>query len=242
MQTRRQLIQWVATAGSLCLSPWAGSQTAPSRALLDSRRLRYTVSGKKSGIQYSANATLDWRRNATRYEATWSASLLFVFKRKQTSSGSIANEKITPQRFVDEGKRIREASLDQKAQQVRYTEAGPAAWVPGMQDRVSLFFTLPSLITAAQREGRTRIDMPVTGANGRADWEMDIGKPETVTTPAGTWLATPVKRRVAAADTAATLWYAGDHNLIPVRILMTEPDGTFLDQRLDGQMPLPNLP
>jgi hypothetical protein len=110
-----------------------------------------------------------------------------------------------------------------------------------MQDRVSLFFALPKWIAAAKQSGEQAFVVPVTGANGRADWRMQIGPPENVVTPAGTWLATPVTRVVGPNDTAATLWYASENAQFPVRILLTEPDGTFIDQRLDRQNKLPDL-
>jgi len=242
MQSRRQLIlkgAWVTAA--LCATPitWVHG-AAPSRGQ-PSVSLHYAVNGKKSGINYKAKATLTWQRNATHYSAAWQVSLLFVFNRKQTSTGLLVNGYPEPRRFVDDGKRIREAVLDPTTKQVRYTDAGAASWAPDMQDRVSLFFALPNWIAEAKQSGQQTFVVPVTGANGRADWRMQIGAPETIVTPAGTWLATPVKRLVGPDDTAATLWYASEDATFPVRILLTEPDGTFIDQRLDKQNKLPDL-
>ena len=241
MHSRRQFIlkgTWTTAALWATPIPWV--HATPSRGQ-PSVSLHYAVSGKKSGINYNAKATLTWQRNATHYSAAWQVSLLFAFNRKQTSTGLLVNDHPEPRRFVDDGKRIREAVLDPKAKQVRYTEASAASWEPGMQDRVSLFFALPKWIAEANQSGRKTFVVPVTGANGRADWRMQIGSPETVVTPAGTWLATPVTRVVGPADTAATLWYTSENTQFPVRILLTEPDGTFIDQRLDKQKKLPDL-
>lgn len=242
MQSRRRLIiKASCSTAVLWATPLTLVHGVVPLASQPSVALRYAVAGKKSGLSYSAKATLMWQRNATHYTATWQVSMLFVFNRKQTSTGLLMNGQPEPRRFVDDGKRIREAALDPQTKQVRYTEAGAAPWEPEMQDRVSLFFALPKWLAEAKQASRTSFVVPVTSANGRSDWRMRIGQPETVVTPAGTWIATPVTRIVGANDTAATLWYASDAGRFPVRILLTEPDGTFIDQRLDGQNKLPDL-
>ena len=242
MQSRRQLIlkgTWTTAALWAAPMTWVHGAVPPSGQ--PSVSLHYAVNGKKSGINYTAKATLNWQRNATHYSAAWQVSLLFVFNRKQTSTGLLVNGRPEPRRFVDDGKRIREAVLDPTTKQVRYTDAGAASWEPDLQDRVSLFFALPEWIARAKQLGQQTFVVPVTGANGRTDWRMRIGPPETVVTPAGTWLATPVARVVDSGDTAATLWYASTNPGFPVRVLLTEPDGTFIDQRLEKQNKLPDL-
>ena len=55
---------------------------------------------------------------------------------------------------------------------------------------------------------------------------------EQVVTPAGTFDALRlVKQRDGPQDRATELWLAERHGLVPVRVLVTEQDGTRLDQR-----------
>jgi hypothetical protein len=136
--------------------------------LLPSTAITYAVSGKKSGIRYTATATLRWQRNATRYIAALSASLLVFLKREQTSSGQVVAGLPAPRRFVDKGKRIRQADLDPVTQRIRYTEAGGAPWTADTQDRVSLFFALPAAVKRAQAAGLKQFGFPVTSANALA--------------------------------------------------------------------------
>jgi hypothetical protein len=204
-------------------------------APLPSSVFEYDVDGKKSGIPYSASATLKWKLNGTQYEAAMAAEMLFVFKRKQTSNGFLQDDLIAPRLFRDEGKKGREVRIDAK-QRIVLFEGGVTQTLPAnIQDRVSLFFALPKLINEAKLKGQTQFSVPVISTTNVATWTMQIGAPEPVATKSGTWTAIPVKRVVGKADTASTIWYGGDKYQIPVRILMREPDGTFIDQRLTKQ-------
>ena len=245
--SRRQALRRTLMGVSLgWLMPWrvgAGmAHAATTVTLLPSTAITYAVSGKKSGIRYTATATLRWQRNATRYIAALSASLLVFLKREQTSSGQVVAGLPAPRRFVDKGKRIRQADLDPVTQRIRYTEAGGAPWTADTQDRVSLFFALPAAVKRAQAAGLKQFGFPVTSANALAEWTVAIEPRETITTPLGTWAALRLRRIVdTTRDTQATIWLAGSHDLLPVRILLEEPDGTFLDQRISQQTPLPDL-
>jgi hypothetical protein len=63
-------------------------------------------------------------------------------------------------------------------------------------------------------------------------YRFTVSGRETVATPAGTFEAIRVSRVREKDDNATEVWLAAARGMIPVRILVTEPDGATFDQVL----------
>ena len=237
---------WLKPLGAL-LGTWpisyaAQANNAPNR-LLPSTELVYDLTGMQKGLRYNATATLRWQRNNSRYVAALSARILVVFKRNQTSQGRIVGQALQPSLFMDEGKRMRQASFNAPERRIDYTESGPAPYTPETQDRLSIYFMLPALMAQARQRQRNTFSVPVTSANSLTQWDFNIGAREVIDTPMGQWPAQTLSRvRQTADDTSAKLWYGGTDGLLPLRIRLEDSDGTWLEQSLRSHTRIDDLP
>lgn len=210
--------------------------------LLPSTELVYDLTGMQKGLRYNATATLRWQRNGDRYVAALSARILVVFKRNQTSQGRIVGQALQPSLFVDEGKRVKQATFNADAQRIDYTESGPAPYTPDTQDRLSVYFTLPQLMAQARKQQRNTFSVPVSSANSLTQWDFTIGSRDVIDTPMGQWPAQILSRvRQTADDTSAKLWYGGTNGLLPLRIRLEDSDGTWLEQSLRSHTRIDDL-
>jgi hypothetical protein len=250
--SRRQCLQWGAASALTALpfaplSPLAAfasrAHAASSDLLLPSSELTYDLEGMQNGLRYKASATLRWQRNTQAYEAELSARILIVFKRRQLSQGVLSAFALRPQRFTDEGKRIRQASFDASNQRIDYTESGPAPWNEHAQDRLSIYFMLPQLMAQARLHQHNTITLPVSSANSLSTWQLRLDGRDAITTPMGSYSAQRISRVAQAAnDTQATLWFGGAQDVLPLRIRLEDGDGTWLEQSLASQRRLDDLP
>jgi hypothetical protein len=144
--------------------------------------------------------------------------------------------------FVDEGKRIKQATFNADAQRIDYTESGPAPYTPDTQDRLSVYFTLPQLMAQARKQRRNTFSVPVSSANSLTQWDFTIGSRDVIDTPMGQWPAQILSRvRQTADDTSAKLWYGGTNGLLPLRIRLEDSDGTWLEQSLRSHTRIDDL-
>lgn len=232
-------------AGASALSitlPRAACANGMSNQVLPSTELVYDLTGVHKGLRYTSTATLRWQRNTSRYMAALSARILVVFKRNQTSQGRIIGQTLHPDLFVDEGKRIKQATFDDAAQRINYTESGPAPYTPGTQDRLSIYFALPALMAQARKRQRDTFSVPVSSANSLTDWHFRIGPREVIDTPMGQWPAhTLLRVSQTTDDTSVKLWYGGADGLLALRIRLEDSDGTWLEQRLRSHSRIDDL-
>jgi len=226
-------------------SPPAGSKAGPAPAAAPaasappsdpppSAELRYEVSGQAKGFGYSAQGSLSWRREGPNYEARMELAMPLLGKRVQTSRGSIGPDGLRPTRFADLRKGERAAHFEAEARRIRFSNNAPdAEWLPGAQDRLSLFLQLGGLLRAQPRQTGDVLSFQVAGVGDAEVWRFEVGPLETLSLPAGQIEARLLRRAARQPhDTTVEVWLAPSMNHLPVRLRITQENGDVADQRL----------
>lgn len=196
--------------------------------------LRFKVHGFVKGMQYHANAELQWRTEGDRYHARQSIIAFLLGSMEQTSTGLLTAQGLQPLLFTDRrfAKR-RSVALDWQAQQATFDPARePAPIGPGAQDRLSVFLQLASMLQALPelRTPGTRIDIPTLGSRRLQMWTFVVEQTDTVELPNGPVAALRLQRQPQAGDEdTAQLWVNPTQGYVPVRIHMQERNGDVMD-------------
>ena len=221
------------------------ARTQPPAQLPASVRLGYDIRGKAKGLGYSADAQLQWLVEGPRYTAELEISAFLVGSRVQTSQGSVGPQGLLPLRFGDRRRGAEKAAhFDHARQLIRFSNNAPDVPLqPGAQDRLSVFLQLGALLQArpqAYPEGAS-IAVQVASTGGAEVWQFQVGALQSLALPAGTVPARRLLREPRRDyDSTVEVWLAPSLQHLPVRIRVTEHDGSLADQLL-RQMP-PQLP
>ena len=216
---------------------------APPVRIPAPQRLQFEVSGAAKKFNYSASAELLWQHDGHRYQARQEISVLFLGARTQTSSGTLTDAGLRPERFADRSRSEQAAHFDYAAEQITFSANTPAAaLVAGAQDRLSVFIQLGALLAAAPERypSGTRITLATVGARGADVWSFTAEGEELLELPAGAITALKLQRlprRDHDYDQKAELWLAPALGYLPARIRITKANGDFADLRLRSYWP-----
>jgi hypothetical protein len=210
----------------------------PAIKLPPSARLQFQAKGSAKGFQYSAKAQLTFKSDGQRYQAEQEVSAFLMGSRSQTSSGLITPHGLAPQRFVDKARKERSAELDAPAARIRYSDGDePQAVSAGVQDRLSIFLQLSSMVAANPERyapGST-VAINVTSARSAEVWTFVVDGPETLDLPAGPTPSLRLTRQPRKGqDQTAHLWLAPSLQYLPVRIRLSQSNGDFADLQLQA--------
>ena len=154
-----------------------------------------------------------------RLSETWKGRGIYALRGEamRTSRGAVAADGLRPQKFEDRrtGRDPQQAEFD------------PAAKTPTAQrqDRLSFIWSF------AFSPPHGAVSVSVNDGRHVASYVYQAAGRERLKTPAGEFDALRlVKRRDHPQDRATEIWLAADRHYIPVRILVTDKDGTRLDQ------------
>jgi hypothetical protein len=165
---------------------------------------------------------------------TWQGRGLFSLRgsARRTSRGNVVAGRLRPVDFVDErtGRETSRAHFDWAANTLTMEfREGPSTRPipPNAQDRLSFLLAFAFLPPDLQP-----VKFSVADGRGVSDYTFDRVGSERVTTPAGEFDAVKIVRRKDGPDDrrSTEIWLAPKEGSIPVRIRVTEKDGTVLDQ------------
>jgi hypothetical protein len=201
-----------------------------------STRLQYVVTGQARGFHYNATGTLDWELTGDRYSARMEMRMPLLGARVQTSTGAVGPEGLMPERFADKGRSERAAHFEREQRRIRFSANTPEAeWLPGAQDRLSLFMQIAGLLQAnpqAYPAGHL-IDMQVAGTGDAEIWRFQVGEESLLALPAGEMRVRHLVRQPRKEfDSTVEMWLAPDLNHLPVRLRVTQANGDMADQQL----------
>jgi hypothetical protein len=223
-------------------APTAGTSSAPAAAPRSdpppATELNYDVFGQAKGFDYRATGLLSWRREGPNYEARLELAMPLLGKRVQTSQGSVGPDGLRPVRFADKRSSERAAHFEPEARRIRFSNNAPEAeWMPGAQDRLSLFMQLAGLMRAQPRQTGEVLSFQVAGVGDAEVWRFEVGALETLRLPAGNIEARLLKRTPRKAhDSTVEVWLAPSLGHLPVRLRIAQSNGDVADQRL-SRMP-----
>jgi hypothetical protein len=165
---------------------------------------------------------------------TWHGRGLFSLRgsARRTSKGDVVAGRLRPVDFTDQrtGRDTARAHFDWAAQTLtmEYREGPNTRPIPpNAQDRLSFLLAFAFLPPDLQP-----VKLSVADGRGVSDYTFDRVGRERVKTPAGEFDALKIVRRKDGPDDrrSTEIWLAPSEGLIPVRIRVTEKDGTVLDQ------------
>jgi len=149
----------------------------------------------------------------------------------RTSSGTIAGGVLRPKEFSDvrTGRDPARAVFDWTGKRLTLESHGKSRTQPmpaHAQDKLSMLYALGFDV------GRKNpITINATDGKGVSRYVFDIEGKQMIQTPAGKFDALRlVKRKDGPDDHGTEIWLAPNRGYLPVRILITDKDGTRIDQ------------
>ncbi len=215
-------------------------------ALPASRLLSYQLTGMDKGLTYHASGELRWQHNETDYELTLSVRAFLVGRRQWRSVGRIGAAGLAPVRFSDSWRNERAAHFDREGQRIVFSSnSTPAALEAGAQDQISLYVQLAAAM--ASERGRfapgTRLMVQTATVRDAQPWSLVLEGGDTLAfngrnLPVLKWTCQPRNRFEARVE----FWVAAEQAWLPLRIRITQNNGSFIDLAFRGAEPLPDLP
>ena len=213
-------------------------------SLPGSAQLRYKVVGTSKGLNYFADAELNWSNTGSHYDATMKVSALFVGSRSMTSTGAVTPTGLAPTRFADKYKSELAAHFEADKGKVTFSANTPdVPWMAGAQDRVSVFLQLGGMLAAGPggTEGAvpagfavgSSITLYTVGPRDADTWTFLVEATEQLSLPGGDMATLKLTRKPRREyDQKIEVWYAPALGYLPVRNRITQANGDFVDQQL----------
>lgn len=242
-------------------APQAVSATAPSTtpdaagtpwpplspgALPPSRLLSYQLTGMDKGLTYHASGELRWQHNETDYELTLAVRAFLIGRRQWRSVGRIDATGLAPLRFSDSWRNERAAHFDRERQRIVFSSnSTPAVLEAGAQDQISLYVQLAAAMASqhARFAPGTRLQVQTATVRDAQPWSLVLEGDETLmlegqSLPVLKWTCQPRNRFEARVE----FWVAAQEAWLPLRIRITQAQGSFIDLAFRSAEPLPPLP
>ena len=200
----------------------------PALLLFDGR-------GEEKGyIKYTANAELLWQPQGPQYSARLEISAFGIRLRTWTSKGMLSEDGILPTRFGDRPRGAEQATHFQRDKGlITFSANNPdVALQAGAQDKLSALLQLSALVARAPDRYLTgaSIEFQAADAHRAEIWNFRADAAETLELPGGTLRATRfTKEPTVEFDQRIEVWLAPDLRYLPVRLRITEANGTFAD-------------
>ncbi len=218
-------------AAALPVTTPVTSVVLPASAILS-----YQMTGNAKGLTYHADAEMGWRNLGDHYDARMTVSALFLGSRSMASVGQLGAGGLAPTRFSDKSRSEVAAHFEPDKGLITFSANTPSApWVPGAQDRVSVFFQISGLIASrpADFPVGTTVVIYTAGPRSADTWAFTVAAEELLTLPYGDVKTIKLQRKPQRDyDQTVEIWLAPALNYLPVRNKITQSNGDFIDQQL----------
>jgi hypothetical protein len=237
-------------SGLLCVALCAAALPAQSKDVLStslppSADLRYVISAKQSGFNISGNATVKWFNDGKAYSIFADSHAMIVGKILEAKSeGRIDRYGLAPNQFYEKPfrKAAATSTFNRDNKQISFTQSENQYPINGgEQDRTSIVWHLASVARANAKKFKagSEWDFFVVGPRDAEPWRFTVVQNEKITTPLGTFDTVHIFREPPPDDQDQKLdiWLAPSQNWYPVRIRFTDPNGDFIDQKVESITP-----
>lgn len=206
----------------------------------------YRLNGQEKGLNYQASGELRWQHNDTAYAMSLSVKAFLVGSRYWRSQGQITSAGLVPAKFSDSWRSERAAHFDHAQNRIVFSNNAPTAPLqPGAQDQISLYVQLAAAMAGSGsglKQG-TRLQIQTATIRDALPWLLTLEQIDTLTidgqaVQATKWVCQPRNR----FDAKVEFWVTAEHHWLPVRIRITQVNGSFIDLNLNAREPLPPLP
>jgi len=170
--------------------------------------------------------------------------------RRMTSDGDLTEDGLVPRRYDEETRallrQIRRRTIVFDGDRVLLPNGKIFPRMPSMQDAASQFVQLTWLFTTHPellQVGRT-IEVPLALPTNVDRWAYEVLALETLQTAVGpveTYHMKPRRELRPQGDLVAEVWFAPSLQYLPVRLLIRQDEGTYVDLVLD-QLPVQAAP
>lgn len=206
----------------------------------DSVRLKYRASAEAQGVTLGASGELHWQHDGRQYEARLSVGN-FLRTRAQTSRGQIGAQGLMPVRFSDKSGSERAAHFergpDGAGGHVVFSANSPSRpLAPMAQDRLSVLLQLAAMLAGepARFAPGAEFSLQVVGPRDADIWVFRLDGQDLLDLPVGALQTTKLTRLARREhDQKVEVWLAQAMGYLPARIRITEPNGNFVDQKLE---------
>jgi hypothetical protein len=197
--------------------------------------MHYEVTLRSRGLTVQGQARLDWWHNGQQYDLRLELSAPGLRERVQHSAGQITEEGLAPDRFSDKSRGEQATHFDRSKQRLVFSNNRPEAdLAAGTQDRLSVVVQLSMLLAgdAARFAPGTQVAIPTASTREAEDWVFRVEGEEELDLPGGHLRALKLQRLPRREfDQKVELWLAPGKDYAPVRLRLTNPDGSTVDQR-----------
>ncbi len=204
-------------------------------------RLKYEMTGLSGGFTYHATGVMTWLQDGSRYDANMVVTAFLIGSRSLSSVGDITTDGLAPKRFADKFRNELAAHFQADKGKITFSANTPdAPWKRGVQDRLSVFFQLASLLAGQPDSFPVGAKIPIyTAGQKDADtWTFSVAGQEELNLPQGSVTAIKLTRDPRQAfDQRVEAWFAPSLAYWPVRIKVTQQSGDYIDQQLSSSGP-----
>ena len=221
--------------------PAASAASAVAFEWPPSTRLTYRLKGDYRG-PVEGTASVEWLRQGSRYQVHLETSIGPVLSRHITSEGELTANGLAPRRFDGEQKVLFRAA---KRWQLRFgpeklvlADGKEVPMVAGAQDEASQFVQLTWLFTTQPERLKLgqSVEMPLAISRRLERWIYDVIAEETLRFGFGPVATFHLKPRTVGqgGDLTPEIWIAPSLQYLPVRILIRDNSGHWIDLSLDA--------
>jgi hypothetical protein len=237
-----------APASAPAAAPASATASAPaSFEWPASTRMRYALTGNYRG-EVSGSAQVEWIRAGSHYQVhldlVVGPSFAPVITRRMSSDGEITADGLVPHRYDQDTKVVlrerNRVAITFEPGTVVLANGDRRNSVPGVQDTASQFVQLTYVFNTRPellRIGGT-VDIPLALPHKVDVWTYDVVGEETLYTAFGPLPSihlTPRRDAPKPGDLSAEIWFAPQLRYLPVRIRISQDEGTYLDLLIDKQ-------
>lgn len=215
----------------------AAAAPAPAMAFAipGSVRMQFGVTGHSRGQTWNLSGQLLWRHDGSQYEARLDYSAPLLPSRSQQSTGRITAEGLAPLRFSDKNRSEQATHFERDSGMLVFSNNAPQQpLLPGVQDRLSVFLQLASMLAAEPLKfpAGTSITLQTAGTRDAQPWQFMVDGDETLDLPGGRVATRKLTRSPRGEyDIRVELWLGTAMDYVPVRIRLTQPNGDYVDQQ-----------
>jgi hypothetical protein len=211
----------------------AAPAPAPKDPWPASTRLSYQIKGYYRGDFYG-DAKVQWQRQDPRYQVQLDLRLALFIRLTLTSQGMITSTGLAPDIYeeVRPGRREQLTIVDQE---IRLNDGKTTPKPEGVQDTASQFVELSHRFATGREVLKVggEVSLWLARPNGVDLWTYDVVAEDTLQTPKlGAVQAFHLKPRPLAnprGPVMAEIWFAPSLQYLPVRILITQGDSTYVE-------------
>jgi len=208
--------------------PSAAPATPPQRV-----EITFEVAHSSGLVLAEVTERLEHDGRTYRLEESWNGRGVFALRGEahRSSRGTLEAGALRPLEYEDRrsGRDTGRASFSWNTKTLTLQYKGDPQrrpLEPGTQDRLSLLWSF-----TFKPPGKQPVTVYVADGKGVSTHIYDPAGRERIRVPAGEFEALKlVRRKDGPQDRGAEVWLAADRDYLPVRILLTEKDGTHLDQ------------